>query len=587
MNINNLKSLLSLGMKVADRKKPCEGMIVFPETKPAFSPRPLRRYPMLRAACGDVGVMPGYIMSFLKELNAETSVGIQSVLIAKDGKLLADVSFGPYRSNVWKNTFSECKSVTGLAIGCLYDEGKLSPDERIIDIFPDRVPTLQKLVIGSMTVRHLLTMTSDVCFNEGESMTSENWVKSYLTSTLRGPVGSEFHYNSLNSFLLAAIVKEKTGRSLSDYLEEKLFDPMGIENFYWEKSPDGVEKGGWGLYILPEDMLKLGELLRCRGEWKGKRLLSEKWIDLMTTGYEDAPSTAGYFRYGFQMWVGKSNGAWLFNGMYGQNMLIYPRTGYVVVSNASNTDMFQQGAYFPLCDRYFAAEPEGEYPGTEEELGALIASFKPSLPVPEKRKWWSFFKKETPAPVIPEAALAFAGKSLVPVKKDYAFGVMPRMMQGVQNDFTAGLDRVRFALDAESGRFAVTFDEGEKQYDFLMDFRLPAETNIQIGKTSWLVALTSRAGENEDDEPVLILNFAFLEMPFAREMRFTLHPDGSVTLRSDEKPGKEFITRFVATMGEDLVKNPVVENTLSKFDLDYVDYKLDTLFKPTVELSEE
>ena len=589
MNINNLKSMLSLGMRVADRRKPCEGLISFPETKPPFAPKPLRRYPFPHALPEEVGASSGHIAGFLRELAGEKSVGIQSVLIAKDGKLIADASFGPYRSDVWKNTFSECKSVTGLAIGLLYDEGKLTPEEKLTDIFPDRIPTLQKLMIAPMTVRHLLTMTSQISFNEGESMTSGNWVRSFLTSSLRGPVGGEFHYNSLNSFLLSAIVREKSGMSLSDYLREKLFDPMGIENFYWEKSPEGIEKGGWGLYILPEDMLKLGELMRCRGEWKGRRLLSEKWIGMMTTGYEDAPSTAGYFRYGFQMWVGKENGAWLFNGMYGQNMLIYPGTGYVIVSNASNSDMFQQGAYFPLCDRYFSKPAAKTEEGSAEALASLIASFKPAIPLPEKHHWLSLFRKEKPAPLIPQSAMAFAGKSFVPVKKDFALGLMPRMMQAVQNDFTAGLDKLSFIYEKNAeGRetFCAVFEEGERRISLPLSFGVPESGNIPIGAAEWLVSAPARAAKNEDSEPVLIFDALFLETPFARSFRLTLHEDGA-TLRADEKPGKEFITSFASSMGEDLVRNPVVESALSRVDRDYIDYKLDTLFRPTVELSEE
>ena len=67
-------------------------------------------------------------------------------------------------------------------------------------------------------------------------------------------------YNSMNSYILSAAVCKVTGMCLVDYLKPRLFDPLGIKDFYWEKCPDGIEKGGWGLYLLPEDMAKIGIL---------------------------------------------------------------------------------------------------------------------------------------------------------------------------------------------------------------------------------------------------------------------------------------------------------------------------------------
>lgn len=577
MNINNLKSLLTLGKRLIDRTKPCVPLIEFADAKPPFRASEPKGS-ILRAAPEDAGVSSARLEAFMKELEEEASIGIQSVLIAKDGKLIAERAFGVHRTDVWKNTFSECKSITGLAIGCLFDDGLISPEERVVDIFADRIPPLQKLHLAPMTVRHLLTMTSQICFNEGEAMTCDNWVRGFLTSTLRGPIGASFHYNSLNSFMLSAIVREKTGQSLSDYLARKLFGPMGIENFYWEKSPEGIEKGGWGLYILPRDMLKLGELLRCGGVWQGRRLLSEKWIGMMTTAYQDAPSTAGYFRYGFQMWVGKTNGAWLFNGMYGQNMLIYPQTGYVVVSNASNTDMFQQGAYFPLCDRYFSS------PSANAAEPRLPGGIKPAA---HKKPWWAIFRfpKAAKAPALPEEARYFADKAFVPVDQDCALGVLPRMMQAVQNAYTAGISRVAFRESGE-GRMTVTFTEGERDIPVEIEPGKRRECSLPGGGTEWLTAVTARFARDEDGRPVLIMTLEYLETPFSRTFRFYAEGD-TMLMRADEKPGKAFLVRFASVMGEDMVKNPVVESALSRVDRDYVAYKLDALFCPAMEMKRE
>ena len=95
-----------------------------------------------------------------------------------------------------------------------------------------------------VTVEHLLTMRAGVKFDELSSFFHRDWCRSYMGSELSFAPGTEFTYNSLNSYMLAAIIKEKTGRSLLTYLQEKLFDAMDIHDITWDKCPQGIEKGG-------------------------------------------------------------------------------------------------------------------------------------------------------------------------------------------------------------------------------------------------------------------------------------------------------------------------------------------------------
>ena len=230
--------------------------------KPKFRPSEIKM-PFERATPESQGVPSAHIADFLNALREDRTLDMHGVTVLRNGKVIAQAMFGAYDPNVWHITHSECKSITGLAIGMLIGEGKLSPDDRLIDLFAGRVGKLNALTHRNITVKHLLTMTSGVSFNEAGSVTETDWVKCFFESAVPSEPGTSFNYNSMNTYLLSCVVRQVTGQGLTEYLTPRLFEPLGIENFFWEKCPMGNEKGGWGLYILPEDIAKIGRA-SCR-----------------------------------------------------------------------------------------------------------------------------------------------------------------------------------------------------------------------------------------------------------------------------------------------------------------------------------
>ena len=156
-----------------------------------------------------------------------------------------------------------------MAVGLLIEEGKLRLDENIYDIFPDKVNSLLKIFRPVITVENLLTMSSGITFNESGIVSGNDWVASYLNSTVNGTTGQIFQYNSMNTYMLSAIVTKRTGETLTEYLKPRLFQPLGITKYFWETCPAGITKGGWGLFLCAEDMAKLGQLYLQKGKWRG------------------------------------------------------------------------------------------------------------------------------------------------------------------------------------------------------------------------------------------------------------------------------------------------------------------------------
>ena len=116
--------------------------------------------------------------------------------------MICEADFAPYRKGIWHITHSMCKSITGMAVGFLVEEGKLELSENIYKIFSDKGSTWVKMFRPEVTVENLLTMTSGVTFNESGIVSGNDWLESYLNASVAEKPGTKFQYNSLNSYVL-------------------------------------------------------------------------------------------------------------------------------------------------------------------------------------------------------------------------------------------------------------------------------------------------------------------------------------------------------------------------------------------------
>ena len=135
--------------------------------------------------------------------------------------------------------------------------------------------------LKEMTVRHLLTMNCGHDTDPTRAVREKkdaDWVKEFLAWPVEHKPGTFFCYNSVGTYMLSAIVQKVTGQKIVDYLWPRLFRPLGIVNVRWEESPQGINTGGWGLYLKTEDLAKMGLLLLQDGKWQGKQLLPEGWV---------------------------------------------------------------------------------------------------------------------------------------------------------------------------------------------------------------------------------------------------------------------------------------------------------------------
>ena len=224
-----------------------------------------------------------------------------------------------WRSDDREDLYSVSKGVCALAVGMAVDAGILALDTRVPELLPD-------LELGAgvdgVTVEHLLTMTSgiDLAWSGDEPVPGPDLAQAMLGRPSRGRV---FQYSDASPYAAMRMLAAAVG-DVRDWLLPRLFDPLGIGNPQWDRCPLGFVVGGSGLRLRTGELARIGRLLRDRGAWEGRQLVSAAWVDRMHADWipTGAPDPrAPFARYGLATWDGPGD-AWRLDGRYGQYVLV-------------------------------------------------------------------------------------------------------------------------------------------------------------------------------------------------------------------------------------------------------------------------
>ena len=333
---------------------------------------------------GDLGAMHGFV-------------------IVRHGKVIAEGSWKPFDTlNETHMLYSHSKSFTSSAIGLLADRGKIDLDERIVDIFSNEVPAKVSENLAQLRVRDLLTMNvgkKDHLLRDGG-----DWVKEFLSKDFFRKPGTGFKYDSDATYMLAAIVEKKSGMKMMDYLQQNMFDQIGITTAWTTYSPQGIPCGGWGMNMTTRELARFGQLYLNRGDWDGKRVLSSDWVSLATTrqtwsGWQNVgvkalgEGTDWEQGYGFQFWRCR-HGAYRADGAGGQYTVVIPEKDMVVSAHAGlgdfpkELDLIWDNLLPVLKDA-----PLAENPSAQKKLADRLAklAIKP-VEFARARKWTTPFE---------------------------------------------------------------------------------------------------------------------------------------------------------------------------------------------------
>ena len=287
---------------------------------------------------------------------ADDSMDIHSVMIVKDGNVIYSHWQSEGVDSVPHVLHSVSKTFTATAVGLAIADGKMALTDKVINYFPDKLPAEVSDNLKAMTVRDLLTMS---CGHDVEPSwrgdPDQDWVTIFLAQPVVHKPGSFYLYNSLGTYMLSAIVQQVTGEKVVDYLTPRLFEPLHIDKPKWEESPQGINCGGWGLYLKTEDLAKMGQLLLQKGEWNGKQLIPAEWVAEMSkkqvesinpgTRIEEAEAkgmtkeTSDWMQgYGYQMWRCRP-GCFRADGARGQYIIVVPDKNAVIAITSNVEDL--------------------------------------------------------------------------------------------------------------------------------------------------------------------------------------------------------------------------------------------------------
>jgi CubicO group peptidase (beta-lactamase class C family) len=285
----------------------------------------------------------------------ESEQDLHSLMILRNGKVVFEEWFGENAANKTHILYSVSKTFTATAIGFAVQEGLLNVTDKVISFFPEQLPNEISANLQALEIQHLLTMTVGHDVDPTGVLrenTNSDWAEAFLAFPIEHKPGTQFVYNSLATYMLSAIITKVTGERILDYLQPRLFRPLGIAGATWDKSPQGIQVGGWGLNVKTEDMAKLGQFYLQKGKWNGVQLLSESWIEeassaqvsslpagVKTKDLKVKAKDSDWLQgYGYQLWRSRHN-SYRADGRNGQFILILPEKNAVIVTTANIPNM--------------------------------------------------------------------------------------------------------------------------------------------------------------------------------------------------------------------------------------------------------
>lgn len=413
------------------------------------------------------------ISAFLDALESAPNVEPHSVMLLRGGAVIAEGWWAPYSPERTHLLYSLSKSFTSTAVGFAVDEGLLSLDDTVVSHFPELDAEVTDPRSRAMKVRHLLSMASghrDETLDRALELDRASIARGFLLLPPDEDPGTVFAYNQPCTYTAGLIVQRATGQLLTEYLQPRLFEPLGIDGVGWVRDGMGHEIGFSGMYANTEAIAKLGQLYLHKGEWNGRQLLPAAWVDEATrphisTGTDSASDWEQ--GYGFQFWMARHG--YRGDGAFGQFCVVLPEHDLVLAMTGQSTDM--QGVLTLAWEHLLPAIGTDDKPLGSDEADAALAGRTASLALPPVPQASGTGRVE---------AASFAPAAVASV-------------QGVTRVDISGGDDTRIALTVAEDR---------------------SELDIVAGCGEWITTdATAASAAWSDDGGRLLVDVIFLEQP--------------------------------------------------------------------------
>ena len=314
------------------------------------------------------GVSSAGLLEFLEALDPIDAV--HSVMLVRHGHVVAEGWWAPYDAVSNHELYSLSKSFTSTAVGLAVAEGRMSIDDEVLKFFPQDAPKEPSANLKAMRVRDLLSMSTG---HQDEPPTAADKVSpaTFLAQPVPHKPGTHFKYNTAATFMLSAIVQKQTGQTVLDYLQPRLFVPLGITQPVWSTNFQGISLGGSGLRVRTEDLARFGQVYLNHGRWQGRQLIPAGWVEAATSrqvSNGSNPRSDWDQGYGYQFWRCQ-HGAFRGDGAYGQYCVVLPEQDAVLIITSGVKDM--QGILNVVWDKLLPAFKPRALPSDSRNLQRL------------------------------------------------------------------------------------------------------------------------------------------------------------------------------------------------------------------------
>ena len=509
-------------------------------------------YKLPRAASPEeVGVSGAVIDRFLTDIE-ENGHNVHSFLVLRHGKVAAECYRAPFTADRPHALYSVSKTFTAAAIGIAAGEGLLSLDDRVKDFFPEITQNLKDKKLDMLTVRHLLTMTSGKNPSILDNKSKGHWVESYFRFPWKCAPGEEFRYVSENTFMLCAILVRATGMGVRDYLQPRLFAPLGIAYPEWETDENGIEAGGWGLYVTTEDIAKLMLCIHQGGVFNGKQVIPADYVREMIRFQSDnadantsPDSRAGY---GYCVWRNEAVNGYRADGMFSQFGMVFQDHDAILALNAG-IPMEQDCR--DLIWKYF--------PAAFIDEGAA-----PSAPGLRERLETAAIEAPCDASASPMAQL-IEGKNIKFRKKiflnliGFPMSMLPLAVTFMATDRAGNIDDMAFTF--EDGALSMRWREGDEVNTVKagMDGRY-RYGEMTLGGVTYKVCCTAAWRSDER----LFVSVRPIETIGKRMLDFTFNLSGRVVMDPSGDPSVEKIADYLSRSVVDFTHVKLLQVVLRK-----------------------
>ncbi|MCJ8319052.1 MAG: beta-lactamase family protein [Colwellia sp.] len=271
---------------------------------------------------------------------------LNSLLVYEKGYLVTEHYFNDLDENYVANIKSVSKSIISMLVGIALEKKYLnSLDDKVVDILPGYVTPKMDSRLKDITVRHLLSMRAGFNYNEmafyleGQNpiWDSQDTVKAILALPLNYSPGERYAYSTPQTHLLTAILAKVTKMDVLDFANQFLFHPLNIKGVTWRKFPDGTYMGGSDMFMTPREMLQIGTLYLNGGQFKGKQIVSKKWIKQSIKGDHPLSKISSKDTYGYlwKKWTLNGVKAYRAAGFGGQYIINIPSLSVTIVTTAN------------------------------------------------------------------------------------------------------------------------------------------------------------------------------------------------------------------------------------------------------------